>query len=556
MDPSTVPRLLGTLGAWARKGRAIAAASLERLAWMQSLPSRLILGVFSTVLVTSLAVAFTATRSTESFLREKIDHKFPAILERASERLGLWYAQRQLDVETFARSRIVEDHLGALARPGRRGAGVRTRGELESYLAYVLERFPQYESLFLLGPRGELLIGVGAQVALPDAAREPLGGLEQSRVSDFQPVGDEPRQVASAPVRGADGERVGSLHAVLAPDQLDALLHSENMGETGWIAAVGARGEVLAPRDSRAVPRPEAEAPPGEVAEHVLPDGEHVIACWRRFERLGWTLWVVEPYDAAFAPVVAMIRRVWAVNLAIVLVLGGVAFWIARSMARPIHDLSLAARRIAEGAEDVVIPVSGRADEVGVLTRALREMTARLSEKHQALLRANQVLTQLSITDGLTSLHNHRAFQDRLARDTRRAQRTQTSLCLALIDVDNFKSLNDRYGHAVGDRLLSAVAEIMQGRVRDTDFVARYGGEEFALLMAVPIEVAITTAENVRRAIADASFEIEDGEPIRMTVSIGVAALEGEANALFAAADRALYEAKHSGKDCVVAAED
>jgi diguanylate cyclase (GGDEF)-like protein len=555
VDLSIVWRLLGKLGAWARKGRANAEASFERLAWMQSLPSRLILGVFSTVLVTSLAVAVTATRSTESFLRDKIDHKFPAVLERTSERLGLWFAQRQLDVETFARSQIVEDHLTALAQRGRRGAAGRSRAEVESYLSYVLERFPQYEALFLLGPEGQLLLGVGVQVALPDAAREPLGGLEQSRVSDFQPVGGAPRQVASAPVRDAHGERVGSLHAVLAPDQLDALLRSEYVGETAWIVAVGARGELLAPRESRVVPAPGPGNPPGEVHEHVLPDGERVIASWRPFERFDWALWVVEPYDAAFAPVVAMVRRVWAVNLAIVLVLGAVAYWIARSMARPIHDLSLAARRIAEGAEDVVIPVSGRADEVGVLTQALREMTARLSEKHEALLRANEVLTQLSITDGLTSLHNHRAFQDRLARDTRRARRTQTPLCLALIDVDNFKSLNDHHGHATGDRLLASVAEILQDRVGEADFAARYGGEEFALLTPVPIEAAITTVENLRRAIADAAFEVESGEAIRMTVSIGVAAFETDANALFDAADRALYEAKHSGKDCVVAAD-
>jgi diguanylate cyclase (GGDEF)-like protein len=182
-------------------------------------------------------------------------------------------------------------------------------------------------------------------------------------------------------------------------------------------------------------------------------------------------------------------------------------------------------------------------------------MTARLSEKHEALLRANEVLTQLSITDGLTSLHNHRAFQDRLARDTRRARRTQTPLCLALIDVDNFKSLNDHHGHATGDRLLASVAEILQDRVGEADFAARYGGEEFALLTPVPIEAAITTVENLRRAIADAAFEVESGEAIRMTVSIGVAAFETDANALFDAADRALYEAKHSGKDCVVAAD-
>jgi len=522
---------------------------------MRSLPSRLVLGVFSTVLVTSLAVAFTAARSTESFLRAEIDQRFPMILAQVSKRLELWYDQRRLDIRTFAHSTIVRDHLEVLARTTRGQRAERARSELRTYLEYVLERFPQYDALFLLSRDGERLLWVGDAIALPNSLQETLREPGPPRVSALERVAGTRSQVASAPVPGAKGQPLGSLHAVLALEELDALIAADDPDAAYHVAVVGGDGEILAPArdderpDASGLARPDV----GRVAELTLAGGERVIASAEPFARFGWTLWVTEPYDAAFAPLVAMIRRVWAVNLAIVLLLGGVAYSIARSLARPIHDLSQAAREIAEGSENVAIPVFDRADEVGVLSRALREMTARLHAKHGELQRANEVLTQLSITDGLTSLHNHRAFQDRMARDVRRARRTQVPLCLALFDVDDFKKLNDRHGHAAGDRLLAAVADVLRKGIRETDFAARYGGEEFALLLSVPLDGALTVAENLRRSIAAISVELDDAGSVGVTVSVGVAELRSDAEALFTAADRALYGAKHSGKDCVIA---
>jgi len=537
----------------AHEARQRVERALARQGWLQTLPSRLVLGVFSTVLLTSLAVAFTATHSTEAFLRDGIDQRFPAVLAQAAKRMDLWYDQRQLDVDTFARSEIVRDHLQALAE-GRRGSrATRAREELQHYLDYVLERFPQYQALFLLDRKGETVLWVGAETPLPKAIREGMSGLDHARLSDLEVAAGIRSQMASAPVPGGnDGAPIGSLHAVLALEELDALLRTDDLSSQGRILVVHGE-QVLAPADVDAVP--DDAPPPGEVAELELPDGESVIASRLDFERFGWSLWVVEPYEAAFEPVVAVIQRVWAVNLAIVLVLGAVAFAIARSMARPIHELSRAAHAIAGGAENVAIPVLERGDELGVLSRALREMTARLAADHAELRRANEILTQLSVTDGLTGLHNHRAFQDRLARDTRRSQRTGEPLSLLLLDVDDFKALNDRHGHAIGDRVLAAVATALNGAIRETDFVARYGGEEFAILAPVPLSGAVTLAENLRRAIAAAAVESGDGEPITVTVSAGIARLARSADALFAAADRALYRAKQSGKDCVIADE-
>jgi diguanylate cyclase (GGDEF)-like protein len=217
-------------------------------------------------------------------------------------------------------------------------------------------------------------------------------------------------------------------------------------------------------------------------------------------------------------------------------------------MVRPLHALSDCARRLRDGEEDVELPVVQSADEVGILARSFGEMV-------KSLKRANSVLEQLAITDGLTKIHNHRFFQDQLGREIKRAERTRSPLALILVDIDDFKALNDRYGHASGDGVLEQLAGLLVGETRDQDLVARYGGEEFAILApATDREGAVSLAEKLRLTVSDAPFDAA-GHLIDITVSVGVAVYHGDREAFFHEADRALYAAKGAGKDCVVAAE-
>jgi diguanylate cyclase (GGDEF)-like protein len=141
----------------------------------------------------------------------------------------------------------------------------------------------------------------------------------------------------------------------------------------------------------------------------------------------------------------------------------------------------------------------------------------------------------------------------------KRAMRTGEPLALIVIDLDDFKGLNDRFGHAVGDAVLKQVALVMSGVVREMDLLARYGGEEFALLASqTTLEGAVALAEKLRIALAHARYSVISPEgPIEfeVTASLGVAAFHGDEKAFFNDADRALYRAKEQGKDCVVAAE-
>src|SRR6185295_7723024 len=107
----------------------------------------------------------------------------------------------------------------------------------------------------------------------------------------------------------------------------------------------------------------------------------------------------------------------------------------------------------------------------------------RIVDLQKELLESNKRLEMLSITDGLTKLHNHRHFQDELVRAFEESQRYDRPLSLAMIDIDFFKKINDTYGHAVGDEVLKAVSKLYKESARSTDLVARYGGEEFAVMM-------------------------------------------------------------------------
>jgi diguanylate cyclase (GGDEF)-like protein len=162
---------------------------------------------------------------------------------------------------------------------------------------------------------------------------------------------------------------------------------------------------------------------------------------------------------------------------------------------------------------------------------------------------------RLAGTDELTGLLNHRRLQEILGREVRRAERHGGALALVMLDIDNFKAINDVYGHQQGDAVLRAVSATLQSSIRAIDFAARYGGEELAVVLPdCEIGQAATTAERIRHAIASLHVPLRCGRTISVTASLGVASLDVETRTrqqLVEAADAALYVAKRAGKNRV-----
>jgi diguanylate cyclase (GGDEF)-like protein/PAS domain S-box-containing protein len=180
-------------------------------------------------------------------------------------------------------------------------------------------------------------------------------------------------------------------------------------------------------------------------------------------------------------------------------------------------------------------------------------------EELQAL---NTVLKELAATDALTAVPNRRSFDIALERECRRAKRARKPVAVIVVDVDHFKSYNDRYGHQAGDECLRRVARAMSEVVqRPGDLLARYGGEEFAVILPETDKVGATlVAENIRRAVEAQAIPHAGSVNGLVTISVGVSwkwmDRDNMGPALLGEADQALYEAKGSGRNCVVCAPE
>jgi diguanylate cyclase (GGDEF)-like protein len=174
-------------------------------------------------------------------------------------------------------------------------------------------------------------------------------------------------------------------------------------------------------------------------------------------------------------------------------------------------------------------------------------------------LRQQAQFKAISTIDPLTGLHNRRWMNDVFLRQIDRCARQKNAVCLAMIDIDHFKMVNDRFGHLGGDQVLMQTARILQKQFRPGDLIARYGGEEFAVLLPeTSMEEAIAALERFRLAMESAQIAVAQRTTVKVTVSAGLALWRDEwsLDDLIRSADNALYKAKNKGRNQVVADGD
>ena len=247
-----------------------------------------------------------------------------------------------------------------------------------------------------------------------------------------------------------------------------------------------------------------------------------------------------------------------------------VSIFLANMITKPVINITEAATMISQGDyQKRILALSN--DELGQLANALNEMAERLilsnqileekvKKRTEELRRTNEQLEKISQTDALTGIGNRGKFNMQLEESFRRCKRYQKAISLLIADLDQFKAVNDYYGHQTGDEYLKEVANVLRNVVkRVDDFPARYGGEEFAIILEdTEIEGAMLMAEKIRQRVIDLKLEnLYSKVEQHLTVSIGVATVNPDKDisttGLIQRADKALYQAKKNGRNRVEA---
>ncbi len=251
----------------------------------------------------------------------------------------------------------------------------------------------------------------------------------------------------------------------------------------------------------------------------------------------------------------ALVRNLIGIALSTILLL--IAAWYGTEIFvhRKVRTLLNAAGRVHAGDLSARTGLPHDGEELSQIGAAFDEMTQSLQDRDARLQEALTKLNEQVITDPLTGLYNRRYLTDFLHREFERARRNATPVAAIMLDIDHFKRINDTFGHAAGDFVLTEIARLLTRHIRGSDMVCRYGGEEFLLILPdATLDGSRQRAENIRNLVQGLDLRYHDQPLGTITASLGVALFPNHAadtNALIQAADEALYESKGAGRNRV-----
>ena len=562
---------------------------------LRSFRTKLIMLVMLSVLAPSFVIGLVTIQNTKRFQTNQTEEKFRLVLKNAKRDVEYWNSKRKSELEKLVWSNVLLRSLDLYYGSNKSFRNEEDRNQIDQFFEIVKDKFPMYERFVVLDNLGKTVI------ASPEARGDTdlLGSFLVHVAGEFfrssayldKDTGAYFQWLLLPVSAPAGNEATVCVKARL--DDLTDLLGQKRFPDVDDLYIVDATGRLLTlPRIGRkrladqkttgSVPREIKElltanttASDSNEAQPIQaitrPDrngfrGSHFLLSAVPERSTQWWIVCEAAESRVIGPVVKWRNQILYVTGIIYFLLLAVAWRLSHNLLEPLSQLSLGAKRINQGLVGVKIPVA-RNDEVGEMTSAFNEMAerialneAKLKKNYAELARANddlqtanRKLGQLSITDGLTGLFNHRHFWKLLNGESRRTHSYPGELALVLLDIDNFKQVNDQFGHTTGDRLIQRISAVLQASVRSQDIVARYGGEEFAVLLPdTDREGALTVSEKIRAAVEREVFKVPETDiMISITVSVGVSVFVRNRNEFFNAADRALYKSKTAGKNQV-----
>jgi diguanylate cyclase (GGDEF)-like protein len=386
--------------------------------------------------------------------------------------------------------------------------------------------------------------------------RSAISGVLTNRASGT------PLCIVSAPVADNEGHFGGVIFMPVEMTSLNLLLGEASFGRAGNVFLTDGEGRILAPAQS--IPADLDQWP--RVSPQVLQAGadgglytdaagQEMIGAALPLDIRGWLLVREMPTDAVVAGYRRLTLWVAAGALATIILLTPLLLRLCRNLERPMMTLSRYARELRSRQYDAACTPEN-AEGMPLEMRELFEAFCVMADEVRGHIEETE---RLSIQDHLTGLYNRRFLYAGGIKLLEASLRGERACSCLMLDVDHFKTINDTYGHTVGDQVLAHIAGVIAHCVRKSDLVARYGGEEFAVLLTgAGKPQAMVLAERIRIALAGAPCRV-NGHSLSVTVSIGVAEARREVefgggmlDDLLARADTAMYAAKAAGRDRVM----
>lgn len=536
---------------------------------LKSIKSKILTFAILATLIPSMGLGLMSFWRYQVVISDNVGHELRTLASDTSSELTLWLRERGNEVRTLSTAYTLSDGLTAATaqQPGPASVGPR---ELELYLRSVQRKLQPLLELTLADAAGQVVASSAstpAPILLP--ATWPNTAMTEGVVFD-PPRWDSARATATltvvVPVLSLRNELLGALSAVIDLGTVKPRLQNVVGSSPAEVILLALDGKPLLSTRTESTelmplgpePLQRLRAQPGKPITY---DGHHqreVLGVADVARSLPIIVVTERNRAEVFEAWLELLEVFLLLVAGLTLLVGVVAYWMGRSIVTPLNTLIVAADDIAHG--DLTVQLRGApVGEIGHLTRAFNLMTDRLRlsdaqvrAANQALEEQNQLLEELVVTDSLTGLYNRKKLDDILADQFARLQRSRRPFALLMLDVDNFKAVNDTYGHAAGDEVLAEVAGILKRSVRNVDYVARYGGEEFVVvLVETALDAALDIAERIRSEVENFRYGTSDTR-ISVTVSLGVThSLERDVRPqqVLERADHALYEAKRAGRN-------
>jgi len=524
--------------------------------------NRILIFAILVTLLPTLGMGWVLHNHTKKLLKKKAKLELHNLINQAQQRAGLWCKKSSLNLSILSNSFVISENLEYFIKAKQRRDSDASR-ELATRIAVLLEylemiqiQFEEYKTLHIFDNDGNLVAkspvfsNTIIENTFPVEWQERLGHTNiLMKELDCKPGRDETIIMIAAPIFSDNRKFLGMLTAELSIKKLIDVITPSVPAQSIQLSLVNKDGVSFFPKHEDFNANTAVHKMSKDFSIYINTNGTKVVGVYGPLSSLSWGIVIEKNYNEMFGNTLLRLKNITFLMVAILLTIVGIAaFFVSYSILSPLKLLTNGAIQVAKGDFGVKIPVK-KQDELGSTISIFNDMV-------EKIYNYNLQLEKLSTIDSLTGLFNRGHIMDIFAMHIKRYDRNQASFSILMVDLDFFKKINDRYGHIAGDAVLVETGKIFSTILRSIDAAGRYGGEEFLIILDnTPERQAEKTAERIRKAVEHSEIFV-DGKRIKVTVSIGVATIKHIKDTkginLIDRADKALYQAKRDGRNCVV----